>query len=65
MRQGGANSFFRFVLGFTLFVALSMGITYAVTTIEIAQQKKEQTAAAFEVLLGADQGSDAWWELWK
>ena len=61
MRQGGANSFFRFVLGFTLFIALSFCLTYAVSTISIAQEKKKQTAAAFQVLLGENGERQSWW----
>ena len=64
MRQGGANSFFRFVLGFTLFIALSFGVTYAVSTISIAQEKKKQTAAAFQVLLSDGGEKSSWWKMW-
>lgn len=61
MRQGGANSFFRFTLGFTLFIALSFGITYAVNTVALKQEKEQQTAAAFQVLVGKDVESSTWW----
>jgi len=64
MRQGGANSFFRFTLGFTLFIALSFGITYAVNTISIAQEKERQTAAAFQVMVGEAAEDEAWWKAW-
>jgi hypothetical protein len=63
MRQGGADSFFRFVLGFTIFIALSFGITYAVSTIAINQEKERQVGAAFQVMIGNEQESDAWWEI--
>lgn len=63
MRQGGANSFFRFVLGFSLFIALSFGLTVAVSTYSIAQEKKRQTAAAFQVFLGND-AETPWWKVW-
>ncbi|MEK7155556.1 MAG: hypothetical protein AAB734_01620 [Patescibacteria group bacterium] len=63
MRQGGANSFFRFTLGFTLFIALSFGITYAVTTISIAQEKERQVGAAFQVMVGKT-AQTAWWKIW-
>ena len=61
MRQGGANSFFRFTLGFTLFIALSFGITYAVSTYAVAQEKHKQTAAAFQVMLGSSGENKPWW----
>lgn len=61
MRQGGANSFFRFVLGFSLFIALSFGITYAVSAYSIAKAKEKQTAAAFQVLLG-EKTEIPWWQ---
>ena len=64
MRQGGANSFFRFVLGFTLFIALSFGITYAVTTISIAQEKEKQVGAAFQVMIGQEKIGEPWWKFW-
>lgn len=64
MRQGGANSFFRFTLGFTLFIALSFGITYAVNTISIAQERERQAAAAFQVMVGNDTGHGSWWKIW-
>ena len=61
MRQGGANSFFRFVLGFSFFIAVSFGLTYAVSTYSLAQQKAKQTAAAFDVFLGLETPPDSWW----
>lgn len=61
MRQGGANSFFRFVLGFTLFISLSFCITYAVSAISVAQEKQKQTAAAFQIMLGKNDDTQAWW----
>lgn len=64
MRQGGANSFFRFVLGFTLFIALSFGITYAVNTISIAQEKERQVGAAYQVMVGNEKAGEAWWKFW-
>lgn len=60
MRQGGANSFFRFTLGFTLFIALSFGITYAVNTVVVQQEKEQQTAAAFQTMMGKE-ARGAWW----
>lgn len=45
-----ANSFFKFLLGFLTFISLSFVITYAVHTYTVAQEQREQTAAAFEAL---------------
>lgn len=61
MPQGSANSFLKFVLGFTVFIAVSFGLTYAVTTYSIAQERKEQVSAAFQALLG-NETSGHWWE---
>jgi len=61
MQQEGANSFFKFVLGFTVFIAISLGLTYAVTTYSIAEEKKEQVGAAFQALLG-NGGEQKWWQ---
>lgn len=58
------NSFFRFVLGFSLFIAVSLGITIAVTTYSIKKDTEEQTAAAFQAMLNQPEGA-AWWEVWK
>ncbi|HWO07654.1 MAG TPA: hypothetical protein VNM40_03680 [Candidatus Paceibacterota bacterium] len=58
--QRSLNSFFRFVLGFTVFIGVGLGLTYAVATIEMEQQKEEQTAAAFRAMVG-DEG-EPWWE---
>lgn len=60
MPQGGANSFFRFTLGFTLFIALSFGITYAVNTIAVQQEKEQQTAAAFQTMMGGNAEANSW-----
>lgn len=61
MPQGGANSFLRFTLGFTLFIALSFGITYAVNTIIARQEKERQTAAAFQAMMGEHTEELEWW----
>ncbi len=61
MRQGGANSFFRFVLGFTTFIAISFGVTYAVSAYSIAQTKQRQTAAAFQTMVGNTE-EVSWWK---
>jgi len=58
------NSFFRFVFGFSLFIAVSLGITVAVTTYSLKKDKEAQTAAAFEAMLNQPE-EGAWWEVWK
>jgi hypothetical protein len=58
------NSFFRFVFGFSLFIAVSLGITVAVTTYSMKKDRDAQTAAAFEAMVNP-QGEAAWWEIWK
>ena len=61
MPQGGTNSFFRFVLGFTVFIGISFGVTYVVATYSIAQERTEQVSAAFQALLG-NSGEKHWWQ---
>ncbi len=43
--------FFKFVTGFTVFIAVSFGVTYAVTSIDERQTKERQQAAALEAML--------------
>ena len=45
------GSFLKFVIGFSLFISLSIGITYAVQTYTVAQAKQQQTAAALQAML--------------
>lgn len=61
MPKGGTNSFFKFTLGFTLFIALSFGVTYAVNTIATKQEKERQTAAAFEAMTGTSGSESSFW----
>ncbi|OHB20252.1 MAG: hypothetical protein A2854_04545 [Parcubacteria group bacterium RIFCSPHIGHO2_01_FULL_56_18] len=58
------NSFFRFVFGFSLFIAVSLGLTVAVTSYSIKKEKEEQTAAAFKAMLNQPEEAH-WWEVWK
>lgn len=62
--QNSYNSFFKFVLGFSVFIAVSLGITYAVTTYSIAQEREEQAAAAFKAMLG-EKDKIVWWQFWR
>ena len=58
--NSGINSFFRFVLGFTVFIAVSFGLTYAVTTYAVSQEKEQQVASAFQTLLGHTPEKENW-----
>ncbi len=61
MSQQGVNSFFKFVLGFTVFIGMSFGLTYAVATYSIAEEREEQVGAAFQAMLGHDVETH-WWQ---
>lgn len=58
------NSFFRFVFGFSLFVAVSLGLTFLVGTYSLKRERQEQTASAFKSMLN-EPAQPAWWEVWK
>jgi len=45
------ESFLRFVAGFTVFISVSFGVTYAVSVVEEQQAAKDQTASALEAML--------------
>lgn len=45
------GSFMRFVVGFSVFISVSFGVTYAVNTYSIAQENEQQSAAAFEAMV--------------
>ena len=51
MQQSPAGSFFRFVVGFTVFISVSFGVTYAVNTYTTYKDAQEQTAAALHAML--------------
>jgi len=48
-----ANAFFKYLLGFLVFISLSLALTYAVNTYTIAKEAEQQTAAAFQALIDA------------
>ncbi len=58
------NSFFRFVLGFTVFIGVSLGVTVVAGSFALEREKEKQAAAALEALLAAPH-EPAWWEMWK
>ena len=60
MTQRGANSFLKFTLGFTVFIALSFCLTYAVSTYSIAQERERQVGAAFQAMTGTPE--EGWLE---
>lgn len=49
--EQGVGSFARFTLGFLVFVSLSFGLTYAVGSYTLEQEKEEQAAAALQAML--------------
>lgn len=60
----GINSFFRFVLGFSLVIAASLGLAFTVTTYAMKKDREEQTAAAFKAMLNQPD-ENVWWEIWR
>ena len=58
------NSFFRFVLGFTVFIGVSLGLTVFAGSFALEREKEKQAAAALEALL-TEPHEPAWWEVWK
>jgi len=46
-----AGSFFRFLLGFLIFISVSFIITLAVNSYTIARDQQDQTAAALKALV--------------
>jgi hypothetical protein len=51
------SSFFRFVVGFSVFLTVSFGVTYTVNTISIKQEQERQTAAALQAMVGGKESS--------
>ncbi len=49
--ETSVGSFLRFVVGFSVFISVSFGVTYAVNTYSIAQEKEQQAAAAFGAMI--------------
>ena len=47
-----SNSFFRFLLGFLTFISVSFILTFAVGSYTVVQEKKNQTAAAVQAMVG-------------
>ena len=51
MQPSPSSSFFRFVLGFGVFIAVFFGVTFAVQKAAASQEKAQQAAAAEAVML--------------
>jgi len=51
MDQSSFSSFARFVIGFTLFISISFGVTFAVQTYASGQDAAQQQAAAAAAML--------------
>ena len=52
MQPSSTASFFRFTVGFLTFISLSFGLTYAVHTYTITQEREQQAAAIRAALIG-------------
>ncbi len=54
--MGGAplNSFLKFAIGFMVFVSLSLGLTFAVSSYTASRDEAQQTAATLHALLGEE-----------
>jgi hypothetical protein len=51
MQPTPASSFFRFTLGFFVFLAVFLGVTYSVNKIAAAQAQQQAAAAAEALML--------------
>ncbi len=49
--EPAVGSFFKFALGFLIFISVSFGVTYAVNTYAAAQDAESQAAAALSAML--------------
>lgn len=52
MQRSPAGSFFRFLTGFLVFISLSFGLTYAVNSYSIAQERAATAAAVQAAWVG-------------
>lgn len=62
--QSSYNSFFKFVLGFSVFIVVSLGVTFAVSEYSIKQEQQKQTAAALRAIFNQEEKAQ-WWQFWK
>lgn len=51
MNPAPANSFFKSLIGFLVFISVSFGVTYAVNTVAMNQEASQQAAAAKALML--------------
>lgn len=54
MQPTPTSSFFRFTVGFLTFISISFGLTYAVHTYTVIQERTQQAAAIRAAMLGID-----------
>jgi len=52
MRPSSAGSFFKFTIGFLVFISVSFGVTFAVSSYTLQQARVEAAAAAQQAMLG-------------
>lgn len=52
MRPSPTGSFFKFTIGFLVFISVSFGVTFAVNSYTLQQYKIEAAAAAQQAMLG-------------
>ncbi|HTR18432.1 MAG TPA: hypothetical protein VMH91_00410 [Candidatus Paceibacterota bacterium] len=51
MQPSASSSFFRFVIGFLVFISVFFGVTIAVSKISASEEATQQTAAAEAAML--------------
>ena len=51
MNQQPVSEFFKFTLGFLVFITVSFGVTFAVNSYTVAQTADQQAAAAITAML--------------
>ncbi|MDB5238187.1 MAG: hypothetical protein JWM46_457 [Candidatus Kaiserbacteria bacterium] len=51
MDQQPVSEFFKFALGFLVFITVSFGVTFAVNSYSISQSADQQAAAAIKAML--------------
>lgn len=54
MERAPLNSFLKFAIGFMVFVSLSLGLTFAVSSYTTSRDEAHQTAAALQALLAQE-----------
>ena len=52
MRPSPTGSFFKFTIGFLVFISVSFGVTFAVSSYTLQEARVEAAAAAQQAMLG-------------